>query len=79
MNYTSFIILFRDFICSGISKQDAVKRAVNVCISKGILTDVLQHYKKEILYNFQKLLIIFHYYVSMHTSDVNTILFNLFS
>ena len=48
-DYTTFVVRVRDHIHSGILKQDAVKQAVDECISQGIFTDVLQRYKKEVL------------------------------
>lgn len=48
-DYTTFVVRVRDYIHSGILKKDAVKQAVDECISQGIFTDVLQRYKKEVL------------------------------
>ena len=48
-DYTTFVVMVRDYIHSGILKQDAVKQAVDECLSQGIFTDVLQRYKKEVL------------------------------
>ena len=48
-DYTTFVVMVRDYIHSGIFKQDAVKQAVDECLSQGIFTDVLQRYKKEVL------------------------------
>ena len=48
-DYTTFVVKVRDYIHSGILKQDAVKQAVDECLSQGIFTDVLQRYKKEVL------------------------------
>lgn len=48
-DYTTFVVRVRDHIHSGILKQDAVKQAVDECISQGIFTDVLHRYKKEVL------------------------------
>lgn len=48
-DYTTFVVRVRDYIHSGILKQDAVKQAVDECISQGVFVDVLRRYKKEVL------------------------------
>lgn len=52
MEYSQFIHQIRQYITAGYTPAHAVDSAVNVCIQKGILADVLKAHRKEVITMF---------------------------
>lgn len=52
MEYSQFIHQIRQYITAGYTPTHTVDSAVNVCIQKGILADVLKAHRKEVITMF---------------------------
>ena len=48
-HYSYFVACVRDYLKKGYNQKDAVTCAVNECIEKGILKDVLQKHRAEVV------------------------------
>lgn len=47
--YSQFVAMIRKFSAEDMTFEEAVEQAVDVCISKGILSDILRKNKSEVI------------------------------